>query len=290
MLALSLSLAACVGWGVADFLGGLKSRRLPALAVLFQANLFGTLLIALLVALRAEAPPLSINLGWAVLGGVTAVVAMYALYQGLAEGNMAIVAPISATGVLLPVIWGIARGEALSPLQIGGMATAVVGALFAAYENGGASHDREAGHVRRQLSRSPIAKGAGWAAASAFAVGFYLIFMERASQADPYWAAFIMRCAYGSALYALVAATATVMAIGRPHYPAIICIGVVDALAGFAYALATTKGLLSIVAVVGAVYPVVTVLLAAMVLGERPQRLQWFGVVLAVVGICLISA
>jgi len=86
-----------------------------------------------------------------------------------------------------------------------------------------------------------------------------------------------------------VVVTATAHTIGRPHYPAIICIGVVDALAGFAYALATTKGLLSIVAVVGALYPVVTVFLAAMVLGERPQCLQWLGVVLAVVGIGLIS-
>lgn len=277
MFALSLSLAACVGWGVADFLGGLKSRRLPALAVLFQANLFGIVLIAALVAVRGEAPPLSPGLGWAVLGGVTAVAAMFTLYRGLAEGTMAIVAPISATGVLLPVIWGLARGDILSPLQLGGMGTAVVGAIFAACESGGIE------------SRNRMAKGAGWAAASALAVGFYLLFMERASRVDPYWAAFIMRCAYGSALYTLVVATATTQTIGRPHYPAIICIGVVDALAGFSYALATTKGLLSIVAVVGALYPVVTVLLAAMVLGERPQRLQWLGVVLAVVGIGFIS-
>lgn len=277
MFALSLSLAACVGWGVADFLGGLKSRRLPALAVLFQANLFGIALIAVLVAVRGEALPFSPGLGWAVLGGITAVAAMFTLYRGLAEGTMAIVAPISATGVLLPVIWGLGRGDILSPLQLVGMGAAVVGAIFAACESGGST------------SRKRMAKGAGWAAASALAVGFYLLFMERASRVDPYWAAFIMRCAYGSVLYALVVATATAQAIGRPHYPAIICIGVVDALAGFSYALATTKGLLSIVAVVGALYPVVTVLLAAMVLGERPQRLQWLGVMLAVVGIGFIS-
>ena len=66
MFALSLSLAACVGWGVADFLGGLKSRRLPALAVLFQANLFGMLSIVAVVG--ALYPVVTVLLAAMVLG------------------------------------------------------------------------------------------------------------------------------------------------------------------------------------------------------------------------------
>ena len=72
--------------------------------------------------------------------------------------------------------------------------------------------------------------------------------------------------------------------------PAIIALGVFDAVAGFAYALATTHGMLGPVAVVGALYPTITVLLSIMILRERPRRGQVLGVVMAIPGIAMISA
>jgi uncharacterized membrane protein len=70
----------------------------------------------------------------------------------------------------------------------------------------------------------------------------------------------------------------------------LIALGLVDALASISWAIATTQGLLSLVAVIGSLYPAVTVLLAVMLLNERPQFVQAIGVILAIIGVVLISA
>ncbi len=103
MLALSLSLAACFGWGVADFLGGLKSRQLSVFTVLMVSSIFGLAVILAIVLVRGVAPPTNPVVLWAVLGGFAGLGAMFFLYRGLSIGSMAIVAPISATGVILAI-------------------------------------------------------------------------------------------------------------------------------------------------------------------------------------------
>jgi uncharacterized membrane protein len=72
--------------------------------------------------------------------------------------------------------------------------------------------------------------------------------------------------------------------------PVLIALGFVDALASISWAVATTQGLLSLVAVIGALYPAVTVLLAVVLLKERPQFVQGVGVILAFIGVVFISA
>ena len=130
MIALSLSLAACVGWGVADFLGGIKSRSIPVLTVMLIANFFGFILILAVVTLRAKALPHDPVLLMAVIGGIAGIVALGLLYRGLAVGSMSIVAPISATGVILPVVAGFFIGDVLSRLQSIGIVLALSGVVL----------------------------------------------------------------------------------------------------------------------------------------------------------------
>ncbi|MGD2036489.1 MAG: DMT family transporter [Desulfobacterales bacterium] len=278
MTAISLSLAACFGWGVADFLGGLKSRQLSVFSVLMVSSFFGLGAILVVVVVRGVAPPNSPVLLLAVVGGAAGLAAMFLLYKGLSIGTMAIVAPISATGVILPVIVSLAVGDNPTPLQKLGMAVAIAGAVFASLEK---NND---GNSRR------LATGVGLAIGSAIAAGIFFVVMDLASEADPYWAAFLMRFSYFAFLIIIFLLTRPAVQVGRVHMPAIIFLGICDALAGFAYALATTHGILGIVAVVGALYPAVTVLLSMLILRERPQPAQLIGVVLAVVGIAFISA
>ena len=278
MLAVSLSLAACLGWGIADFLGGLKSRELPALTVLMVSSIIGLTLILSIVGLRGKALPNNPLLLLAFAGGIVGVVAMIMLYRGLAVGSMAIVAPISATGAMLPVLVGFASGEAPSRLQSLGMAAAIVGAALAAREN-----DPDGKSNR-------LAAGAGLAAVSAIAIGIFFIVMDLASEVDPFWATLFMRFSYCVSLFPVILLVRPSLRVARIHLPAIVVLGVVDALAGFAYAVATTKGMLSIVSVVGSLYPAVVVLLSVLFLSERPQRLQFVGVILAIAGVVLISS
>ena len=278
MVALSLSLAACLGWGVADFLGGLKSRQLSVFSVLMVSSFFGLGALLVIVLIRGVAPPDDPDLLLAVVGGVAGVAAMFFLYRGLSIGSMAIVAPISATGVILPVIVGLAAGDNPTLLQKMGMAVAIIGAVLASREK------------NNDGNGSRLATGVGLAVGSAIAAGVFFVVMDQASEADPYWAAFLMRFSYFVFLIIIFLLKRPAVRAGKVHLPAIVVLGICDALAGFAYALATTRGMLGMVAVVGALYPAVTVLLSMLVLHERPQRAQLIGVTLAVGGVTLISA
>ena len=161
MIALYLSLAACMGWGVADFLGGLKSRHLPTITVLAFSNIFGVAVISSMVYLRGSPLPVSPALLWAVAGGVAGIAAMFLLYKGLSVGSMSIVAPISATGVILPVILGVALGDRLTSFQLLGIVAAMMGSILVAREKDTTGHGRQ------------LAGGVGYAAASAVAVGVF---------------------------------------------------------------------------------------------------------------------
>jgi drug/metabolite transporter (DMT)-like permease len=278
LIALSLSLAACFGWGVADFLGGLKSRQLSVFSVLLVSSFFGLGAVLVIVTIRGVALPADPVLLLAVVGGLAGVVAMFLLYRGLSIGSMAIVAPISATGVILPVVVSLAAGDNPTALQKLGMTVAIAGAVLASLEK------NDDGNCRR------LATGVGLAIGSAIAAGIFFVVMDLASDVDPYWAAFLMRLSYFGFLIIIFLLKRPAVQTGRVHMPAIIFLGVCDALAGFAYALATTHGILGLVAVVGALYPAVTVLLSMLVLHERPQPAQCIGVAFAVVGIVFISA
>jgi drug/metabolite transporter (DMT)-like permease len=174
------------------------------------------------------------------MAGLTA---MFCLYRGLSVGSMAIVAPISAAGVILPVIVGRVTGDTPNLWQKIGMTAAIAGAVLASREKNNGSKGKR------------LANGVGLAIASAVAAGVYFIVMDRASEADPFWAAFLMRFSYFALLLVIFLLRRPAVRPGRVHLPAIIALGVLDALAGFAFALATTRGMLGLVAVVGALYP-----------------------------------
>lgn len=278
MLAFGLSLAACFGWGVADFLGGLKSRQLSVFSVMLASSVFGFGTLLMIVLVRGMAPPDHPALLLAVVGGFSGLVGMFFLYRGFSIGSMSIVAPISATGVVLPVIVSLAAGDTPTLVQKLGMAAAMTGAVLASREK------KENGKRSRCL-----AAGVGPAFGSAIAAGIFFVVMGQASKADPYWAAFLMRFSFCAFLIIILLLKRPAFSLGKMHIPAIIVLGVCDALAGFAYSVATTCGMLGLVAVVAALYPAVTVLLSMLILGERPQPLQFIGIILAVGGISFIS-
>jgi drug/metabolite transporter (DMT)-like permease len=213
---------------------------------------------------------------WATSAGVAAIAAMFLLYQGLARGKMAIVAPISATGVVLPIAAGLAFGESLTGFQSLGIASALAGSILAA--RGAAKGGGSSGEA-----------GVAFAAGAALATGIFFVLMDRASEADPYWASLLMRASFGAWLLPILFTTRSALKTVGPHLPGLIALGAVDCLASVAFAVATSIGLLSIVAVFSSLYPVVTVVLSVVLLHERPDRIQLTGVALALAGVGLVS-
>jgi drug/metabolite transporter (DMT)-like permease len=278
MTALALAFASSVSWGVADFLGGLKSRRLPVLNVLLASQGVGLLLIAAFVLIRSESPPGGDFAFWAVFSGVAGIIGLSSFYRGLAVGNMGVVAPIAATSAVVPVVVGIASGDRPAALQYAGLLLALTGVVLASREEVGGGAARG------------TARGAGLAMVSAVGFGFFFVGMDSASDGDVGWAMLVNRITGVSLLLAAFAVLRPALAARRGDAPVLALVGSLDIGANALFAIASTEGLVSLVSVLGSLYPLTTVGLAAVVLGERPHRLARVGVVAALTGVVLIAA
>jgi drug/metabolite transporter (DMT)-like permease len=278
-LGIVLALAASACWGVADFFGGLQSRRLSAVTVVLGVQTAG-LLIAVVAVLAAGKPvPDGTQAAWAVAAGLAGVLGLTCLYRALAVGTMSIVAPISSTGVVLPLLVGLARGDRISPVQALGLACAVAGVLLAGREQG--EPGAQPGAARQGVLLALIA---------ALGFGTYFVGSAEAADGGVLWTVLLARAGAVPvlALVALVSGVALLPA--RADGLRLLAIGSLDLTATALYAAATTKGLLALVSVLGALYPVSTVLLARALLGERLTRAQNAGVFAAFTGVALIVA
>jgi drug/metabolite transporter (DMT)-like permease len=276
----ALAFASSVTWGTADFVGGLKSRTLPLLNVLVASQGAGLVLIAAFVAVRGKGAPGGDFAVFAALSGLAGVIGLAAFYRALAVGNMGVVAPISACAAIVPVTVGIATGDRPAALQAAGLALALAGVALA-------SREEVAGEPG--LSRS-AARGTGLAVVSAVGFGCFFLGMDRASDADVPWAMLVNRVTGFSLLVAAALALRPPIAVRRGEAPVLAGIGTLDIAANAMFALASTKGLVSLVSVLGSLYPITTVALAATVLRERPHRIAQFGVAAALLGVALIAA
>lgn len=272
-----LALTASLSWGLGDFLAGLCTRRLPVVTVLVVSQAAGLATIALVVAVRGAGPPDARHLLYGSLAGVCGAVGLAALYRGLAVGPMSIVAPISATAAAVPVVFDLVTGDRPSGVQAAGIALAVAGVVLAS--RAGAAEGRRAS-----------TEGVGLALVAAVSFGLLLVLLGEASEGDPYWGTLAMRGTSFSLLVLAALVLRPSFALAERDLPVLLLIGVLDTAGNTLFAVATTESLLSVAAVLGQLYPVVTVLLARLVLGERMSRGQGAGVVSAFTGVALITA
>jgi drug/metabolite transporter (DMT)-like permease len=272
--AVVLALASSLTWGAADFLGGLQTRRRPLLTVMVLTQGAGFVSLAIAVAVRGQGPPGGSGwIAWAALASVCGVSGLAAFYRGLATGAMGVVAPISSAAAVVPLAVGLATGERPTTLQGAGIALAIVGVVLASREESGTN-----------------AAGAGLAIVAALGFGGFFVGIDRASEADVLWALVVSR----SFSFAFLAAAALATRADLPRRPRDLAllagIGVLDTSANLLFALATTEGLVSLVAVLGSLYPIATVVLARFFLHERLRLLQRVGAIGALAGAALISA
>ena len=276
-MAALLALCASLSWGVGDFLGGVKARVLPSLTVLAASQPFGLAALGIAVAARGTGIP-GDEVAWAALAALFGTVGLFAFYRGMAAGAITVVTPIAAVAAAVPVIWGVAvSGDHIDGLQAIGFVAALGGSVAASLE------------LRRE--RTQIAAGVGWAVVAMLAFGGYYVPMHAASSQDWLWPAFLFRCTSVTLVWAVVLARRARPTGLRGHWAALIAIGFLDTGGNALFAAASSShGLLSVVSVLASLYPVVTVLLARVVLGERVQRTQDAGVLVALAGVVLITA
>ncbi|MFJ1549314.1 EamA family transporter [Streptomyces sp. NPDC088246] len=281
------ALATSLLWGLADFGGGLVTRRTPALTVVVVSQTAAAVVLGAIVIATggwSEAGP---QLWFAVAAGAVGPVAMLSFYKALALGPMGVVSPLGSLGVAVPVSVGLIVGERPGLLQFAGVGVAVVGIVLA-----GGPQLRGAPVQRRAVLLTLVA---------AFGFGSVMSLIAEASTTVTglFLALFVQRLTNiavgGSALYISVRRGARALpeeggaAVVLAALPALVFVGLADVAANGTYSIAAQHGPVTVAAVLASLYPVVTALAARGVLKERLRGVQAAGAGLALVGTVLLA-
>ncbi len=275
-LALFLALSSSLVWGSADFAGGSLTKRLPTFAVTVVSQAAGFVALLAVVAVRGEIGWRSFGLG--LLAGLGGGTGLAAFYRALSLGTMSVVSPIAACGALVPFLISLGTGERPSTVALLGAAAALGGAVLASLdERRGDSPER--------------ARAVALAVVAAVALGLFVYFLGLGSiQGDPLSTLTGARVASLGLLVAVAGARRSTLRLPRSALGAVVAVGLADVAANGLFAFAAGHGLLALVAVLGSLYPVVTVLLAHVLLGERLARAQQVGIAVALAGVCATAA
>jgi drug/metabolite transporter (DMT)-like permease len=278
-MAILLALISSGLWGSGDFQGGRLSKRFPAIAVTGASQAMGLVGgVVLVIATNAwHVPALGRHgyLLYGVLAGVSGYVGLVCLYAGLATGRMGVVSPISSLCAIVPVTFAVAGGEHLSSLQSVGIAIALVGAFCASGPE-----------ISQGLSVRPLLLAVG----AAIGFGAALTFMARGSVSSALMTMVMMRVTTLTISVVLAVRFRSIGGFTIREIAPLAYIGIADFSANLFVGIASTHGPVSIVMVLGSLFPIMTALLAFKILHERLHRIQYVGIVLAVMGVAVISA
>ncbi|WP_381801769.1 EamA family transporter [Streptomyces niveus] len=282
------ALATALLWGLADFGGGLLTRRTPALTVVVVSQSIAVAVLGAIVVATGAWTATGPQLWYAVAAGVVGPVAMLAFYKALALGPMGVVSPLGSIGVAVPVGVGIVVGERPGLLQLAGIAVAVAGIVLA-----GGPELRGAAVQRRAIALTLVA-------AVGFGAVMALIAEASTSITGLFLALFVQRVTNvgvgGTALYVSVRRGARALPeeggfqVIRAALPALAFVGLADVAANGTYSIAAQNGPVTVAAVLASLYPVITAIAARGVLKERLRAVQAAGAGLALIGTVLLAA
>jgi len=288
VLTVSLGLLAALGFGAADFAGGLAAKRLHTLAVTGAVAFVGLIVLGTTSLLLQDEWSVE-GAFWGAMSGVTGVAAIGLLYACLARGPMSILSPTTAVlSALVPMTYGLIRGEGLSPWVYPALGLALVAVVLV-------------GFVPDERAIRPTPTALLMAIGSGVLIGLFYIFIDLAPDSSgitPLVANRILQFTLvGLILLVVVLAKGRGFLIKPSGDPwpwsrvvwVLVAGGILDALSNIAVLTGFRVGEVTIVAVLTALYPAGTILLASVVLHERIQRVQWVGLGLALIASMLLA-
>jgi drug/metabolite transporter (DMT)-like permease len=275
LIVVGLGMLASLGWGIGDFGGGLTSRSAPVLGVLAGSQLASLFVAVPILALGSEPAMATSDLAISILGGAFGASGLALLYRGLAVGRMGVVAPVAAVlTATLPVAFGFVTEGVPNIVAIAGIGFAALSVVL--------------------VSRSPDT-GDGRPSGVLYALGagtIFGLFSISASFLDDRLLVgplVVIRVTSVLAIVAWVVLARQQWRVPRRLWPALIGVGVIDMASTGAYLSAIAIGPLAIAAILASLYPVVTTILAALVLRERVTPVHAAGIAAAGLAVVLIA-
>jgi drug/metabolite transporter (DMT)-like permease len=276
LMVIVLGMLASIGWGAADFGGGLSSRTAPVLGVLGGSQV-ASLLVGVPVLLASREPAMATtDVAIAIAGGLLGALGLALLYRGLAVGRMGVVAPVAAVlTAALPVGFGFLRDGIPSAFALAGIVLAVGSVVLVSRAPKADGDDRPSG-LRYALAAGTMF---GLFTTLASFLGDGLIVAP----------VVVIRITSIVAIAGFVLVRRSEWRVPRRLWPALFAIGVIDLAATGSYLGAIAIGPLAIAAILASLYPVVTTVLATVVLRERVTAGHAIGILAAAAAVILIG-
>ena len=278
MLSIIYGLSAALGWGAADFTGGLAARRTGAYRTVLYGETIG--LVFIIVALFVSREPLLdlAPLGMALFAGAIGTTGLLLLFHALESGKMSIATPVSALmAATLPVVAGTLLAGFPGLLTFLGFFLSLSAIWLISREDG--NHSRVLAHINDL--RLPLLAGIGF--------GTYFVLVHEAAQVSTYWTMLASRIGGVLIMVVFMLARRKTWRVSRDAWPLIALNGFLDIAGNGFYILASQVGRLDVSAVLSSLYPAATVLLAAILLKERVARSQAIGILLALIAIIFLT-
>ncbi|MFX1251107.1 MAG: EamA family transporter [Promethearchaeota archaeon] len=273
--AIFFGLMSATSWGAGDFSGGIATKRNPVFNVVIISQAVGLSLLVILAFLYSEPFPAFIDIIWGGLAGIFGAIGTMLLYRGLALQNMGEIAPVSAVvTVILPMIVGMVLEGFPTILQLLGFGIALIAVWLVSSAN-------DQGKIQLKTLKLPIIAGLGF--------GCFFVFLDQVSEGSVFWPLAAARVVSVTTLVMLTILLRQAEMPQTRQLAIIALAGIFDAGGNAFFVLAAQIGRLDIAAVLGTLYPVVTVVLARLILKERLTYQRWSGIIAALVSVLLIT-
>ncbi len=280
-MAVVLAALSAVFFGTADFAGGLASRRNAVPAVMLHSQIVGLAVVLIFAVLDGRSTfPGPRDLAWGAAAGLSGMVGLAFLYRGLARGYVSIVSPLAALlGAVVPVLFGLIGGERFTWTAGLGIVVSLPAIVLMSWHNNGMHGPRDRKRTFESWSDGALAGGM---------FGLFFICISLPAEQSGVWPLATARLSSVVAMALLIVVSRRRRRI-RSHYPAVLTAGALDMAANIAFVLALRHGLLAIVTVVASAAPAQTVFLSRVFFGERVGAVRSMGIVMALVGVALMS-
>jgi len=326
MLAVLLALAAAAGYGGSDYAAGLAARRASVVRVTVLVEVTSAALLLCVIPFISDQAPSLTSALWGIAAGASGVAGAMALYLGFRYAAFSVASSISAVGsAAFSVLAGVALGEHPGALSFAGIALALPAIVAVSAPAGqqppeearrGQSSPRGQGPVTKEPGLGPsggsggppprastggsrgvappgrhrhaVGVGLGLAAGAGF--GMFFIGLNEAGSVNDLWPIVISQLAAMVTVTCVAAATRDLRLPPPGARRLSVVTGAIGAAGTTMFFLSTHHGLLAVTAVITALYPAVTIVLARVVSGERLTGLRIIGLSLAAASVALIAA
>lgn len=272
-----LAAAAALVYGVGDYCGGRASRKIDSLVVTCAGQIFSLMLLGIFLVILGDPAPGMHDWLWGAAGGLGGFVGLTLFYYALAKGSMTVVAPLAAViSAALPIGTGLFLGDRPSLLAYVGIVIAIVGITLVTGAVGTA-------HAPTKLAIVGVATLAGCG------FGWMFVCLDRTSSDSGMWPLLAARIASISIAATIIAFRGR-SRLGQGRIPAIaLWAGLFDMGANVLFVFANRHGMLSLVSVITALYPVSTIVLALRLDHEKANRSQFVGMACAALALVFVS-